>query len=331
MNKIKAGIVGAAGYTGGETLRLLLRHPFVDIHFIRSSSSAAKKVYDIHKDLLGDTELCFDAGIKLDSDVIFLCLGHGEAASFLNEHAISPQTKVIDLSQDFRLAATRRHTAQNTERNFTYGLPELRRESIKTAANISNPGCFATAIQLALLPLANKGLLKHDIHISAVTGSTGAGQGLTPTSQFSWRSGNVSVYKAFNHQHLDEVAESLVSLEPGFNSSIVFIPSRGDFTRGILASVYTSVDIGLPDAVQLYKDFYQDHPFTWVSQTSLDLKQVVGTNKCFLSLDYKDGKLLIVSVIDNLLKGAAGQAVQNMNLMFGFPEGSSLDLKSIVF
>lgn len=332
MTKIKAGIVGAAGYTGGEMIRILLNHPDVSLHFIQSTSSAGKYLYQVHGDLLGETDLRFDAAIKAGADVVFLCLGHGDSKKYLAGHDFDAAVRIIDLSQDFRLpqAVTASHD-QVTSRNFVYGLPSLNRQAIATAKNIANPGCFATAIQQALLPLAAKSLLKEDIHISAVTGSTGAGQSLSATTHFTWRENNLSVYKAFNHQHLSEIKMSLTSLQPGFNAAINFIPYRGDFTRGIIASVYTDSDLSYEEAFELYSAYYKTDPFTWVSATPVDLKQVINTNKVFLSLEKQHGKLLIISILDNLIKGASGQAVQNMNIMFGLHERAGLNLKAIAF
>jgi len=340
MNKIKAGIVGSAGYTGGEMIRILLNHPDVQIHFIQSSSSPGKYLYEVHTDLLGDTELKFDAGMKPGADVIFLCVGHGDARKFLDANNLEPTIRIIDLSQDFRLEPAmfqaeeqsgKAGENQSETRNFIYGLPALNRSAIRQARNIANPGCFATAIQLALLPLASCSLLKEDIHISAVTGSTGAGQSLAPSSHFTWRENNLSVYKAFTHQHLGEIKRSLKQLQPDFNVAVNFIPYRGDFTRGIIASVYTESDLSYDQAFELYTSYYESDPFTWVSASPIDLKQVVNTNKVFLSLQRQDGKLLIISILDNLLKGASGQAVENMNLMFDKDERAGLNLKAIAF
>ncbi len=330
MNRIKAGIVGAAGYTGGEMLRILLNHPLVDLYFAQSASSFGKYVYEVHRDLFGETELKFEVETKTGVDVVFLCVGHGEARKFMDNHNFDPQVKIIDLSQDFRLLPAEFQDGSHL-RNFTYGLPELNREAIRKATNIANPGCFATAIQLALLPLAADGLLTSDIHVSAVTGSTGAGQSLSPSTHFTWRQNNLSVYKAFTHQHLHEIGRSLDQLQPGFHAPINFIPYRGDFTRGIIASVYTACELACEEVYGLYSSYYAGHPFTWVSAGEVDLKQVVNTNKVFLSLQVHEGQLLIVSVMDNLVKGASGQAVQNMNLMFGLDEKAGLRLKPSAF
>ena len=324
---IKAGIIGAAGYTGGELIRILLNHPNAEITFAHSKSQAGKPVYATHTDLLGDTDLIF-SGEEISSllqdeslQVIFLCSGHGESRKFLVENAVPDSVKIIDLSTDFR----------NESESFIYGLPELQKDKIKTATKIANPGCFATSIELALLPLAQAGLLKNDIHVSAVTGSTGAGQSLSATTHFSWRNNNASIYKAFTHQHLTEIKMSVTKLQNGFDQAINFIPYRGDFTRGIMANVYTQYEGALEDAIELYRNFYDSHPFTHVSVTAIDLKQVVNTNKCFIYLEKHDGKLLISSIIDNLTKGASGQAVQNMNLIFGLPENAGLRLKAAAF
>lgn len=322
--KIKAGIVGGAGYTGGEMLRLLLNHPDVEIDFALSSSNDGNLVSDVHTDLYGDTDLRFSGTLKQDIDVLFLCVGHGDAKKFLDANPIDKRIKIIDLSQDFRLKAA-------AGSDWVYGLPEFNRERIKTANYIANPGCFATAIQLGLLPLAAKGLLKSEIHINATTGSTGAGQGLSTTSHFSWRNNNLSIYKAFDHQHLNEIGESMVVLDPEFGAPVTFIPQRGDFTRGILASIYLETELSAEDALKVYEDYYADAAFTHVSKKNIDLKQVVNTNKGLLYVQKHGSKLHVISIIDNLLKGASGQAVQNMNLMFGLEERQGLRLKASAF
>ena len=322
--KVKAGIIGGAGYTGGEMLRLLINHPDVDIVFVHSNSNGGNLISDVHTDLLGDTDLRFTAELSFGIDVLFLCVGHGDAKKFLTANPIPAGIKIIDLSQDFRLTV-----AAGTD--WVYGLPELNREQIKTAAYIANPGCFATCIQLGLLPLAAKGLLNSEIHINATTGSTGAGQGLAVTSHFSWRNGNISVYKAFEHQHLNEIGESLVQLDPEFNVPINFIPQRGNFTRGIMAVIYLDSDLTAEEATVLYEDYYAAHPFTHFSKKNIDLKQVVNTNKGIVHIEKHGSKLLIISIIDNLLKGASGQAIQNMNLMFGLDERQGLRLKAAAF
>ena len=322
--KIKAGIVGGAGYTGGEMLRLLVNHPDVEIVFVHSNSNAGNLISDVHTDLLGDTDLRFTEELSSAIDVLFLCVGHGDAKKFLDANPIAAGIKIIDLSQDFRLAVS-------AGKDWVYGLPELNREKIKQANFIANPGCFATSIQLALMPLAAKGLIKGEVHINATTGSTGAGQGLSTTSHFSWRNNNLSVYKAFGHQHLNEIGESLSQLDPGFDATINFIPQRGDFTRGILAAVYLDSDLTGEEAQAIYEDYYAGHAFTRVSAKNIDLKQVVNTNKGIVHVEKHGNKLLIISMIDNLLKGASGQAVQNMNLMFGLDERQGLRLKASAF
>ena len=322
-HKIKAGIIGAAGYTGGELIRILLHHSKVDIIFCYSRSQAGKKINDIHNDLLGDTDLVFTNEINQEVDVLFLCLPHGEASTFLANNSIPPSTKIIDLSNDFRL--------KENANDFIYGLPELNKEAIKQAKHIANPGCFATAIQLALLPLAKQNLLQSDIHISAITGSTGAGVSLSETSHFTWRNNNISVYKPFTHQHLGEINESLAQLQNIFTESINFIPYRGDFTRGIIATIYVDSDKSIEEVTVIYQQFYNAEPFVFISEKTVDLKQVINTNKCLLHLEKHGNKLMIISIIDNLVKGASGQAVQNMNLMFGFEENEGLNLKSVAY
>ena len=322
--KIRAGIVGGAGYTGGEMIRLLLNHPDVTISFVHSRSNAGNPLYAVHADLLGETEQLFTGDLSNDIDVMFLCLGHGESKKFLEANEVAAHVKVIDLSQDFRLGETVK------ERTFVYGLPEMQRDLIKSAQNIANPGCFATGIQLGLLPLAKAGLLK-EVHTTGITGSTGAGQSLQATSHFTWRANNISTYKVLNHQHLKEIRRSLQLLQPGFNGDVNFVPVRGDYPRGIWVTSYLQSDLSLEEAVKLYKDFYTGHPFTHVSDKQIDLKQVVNTNKCLIQLEKTGNKLVIHSIEDNLLKGASGQAVQNMNLMCGLDETAGLKLKSIVF
>jgi len=324
MEKIKAGIMGAAGYTGGELLRILINHPDVEIVFANSKSNYNKYIYQVHTDLLGETDLKFSDAISQNIDVIFLCVAHGEAKKILAENIINDSVKIIDLSQDFRYDIQSQHS-------FIYGLPELNKEQIKTAQYIANPGCFATCIQLALLPLAANLLLKSEVHISATTGSTGAGQSPSATSHFSWRSNNLSIYKPFEHQHLYEINKSIIQLQQSFNTTINFIPHRGNFTRGIFASCYIDSDMNLTDAISMYEAYYAEHPFVFISRENIDLKQVVNTNKCLLYIEKYDNKLLIVSIIDNLLKGASGQAVQNMNLMFGVEETKGLKLKASAF
>jgi N-acetyl-gamma-glutamyl-phosphate reductase len=323
---IKAGIIGGAGYTGGEMLRLLIHHPKVKIAWVHSKSNGGKPVSDVHTDLFGDTNLRFASEFDTKVDVVFLCVGHGEARKFLKENPFPIKTSIIDLSQDFRLEA---NNIANETTNWVYGLPELNREGIRKAQFVANPGCFATCLQLALLPLAAKELLNEEIHISATTGSTGAGQSLSATSHFSWRNNNLSVYKALEHQHLHEIRQSVKQLQGNFDKSINFIPYRGAFTRGILATTYLETSLSLEDAYALFENFYATHPFTHVSRQNIDLKQVVNTNKGLVYLEKHGSKLVIISMIDNLLKGASGQAVQNMNLMFGLDEMAGLRLKPV--
>jgi N-acetyl-gamma-glutamyl-phosphate reductase len=323
-HKIKAGIVGGAGYTGGEMIRILLNHPDVEIAFVHSRSNAGNPLYAVHADLLGETDLTFAADLSNDIDVLFLCLGHGEAKKFLEANTIAPSVKIIDLSQDFRLGESL------PGREFVYGLPELQRDKIKTAKNIANPGCFATAIQLGLLPLAQAGLLQ-EVHTTGITGSTGAGQSLQGTTHFTWRANNVSTYKVLTHQHLKEIRRTLQLLQPAFTGNINFVPVRGDYPRGIWITSYLESDLTLEAALQLYKSYYASHPFTHVSDKQIDLKQVVNTNKCLVQLEKIGTKLVIHSIEDNLIKGASGQAVQNMNLACGLEETAGLKLKSIVF
>jgi N-acetyl-gamma-glutamyl-phosphate reductase len=326
MTTIKAGIVGGAGYTGGELIRLLLHHPYTTITFIHSRSQAGKLVSSVHQDLAGDLDLKFANELNVDIDVLFLCVGHGEAKQFFEEFNIPDQVKVIDLSQDFRLT----QNAQTGKRKFVYGLPELNREAIKTAANIANPGCFATSIQLGLLPLAKAGLL-NNVYTTGITGSTGAGQSLTSTSHFSWRANNIQAYKTLTHQHMGEIVQSLLQLQPAGSLDLSFIPWRGDFTRGIFISSQLSCDLIIDELYELYIDYYASHPFIYVSRETIYLKQVINTNKCMIQLEKVGTKLVIHTCIDNLLKGASGQAVQNMNLMFGIEETAGLKLKAIGF
>jgi N-acetyl-gamma-glutamyl-phosphate reductase len=323
---IRAGIVGGAGYTGGELIRLLIHHPGVSVSFIHSRSHAGKTVRSIHQDLIGETDLKFTGEINNDIDVLFLCVGHDEAKKFLEENKVEKKIKIIDLSQDFRLAQNSKYET----RNFIYGLPELNKEKIRSANNIANPGCFATGIQLGLLPLAKAGLLE-DIYTTGITGSTGAGQALTTTSHFSWRANNIQAYKTLTHQHLGEIGESLKQLQRKGNIDLSFIPWRGDFARGIFISSQITCTWKIQKLIGLYEDFYADHPFTFLSQDVIFLKQVVNTNKGVIQLEKVGSKLVIHSVIDNLLKGASGQAVQNMNLMFGIDECAGLNLKATAF
>ncbi len=323
---IKVGIVGGSGYTGGELIRILLNHSKTEIDFVYSTTRAGKKVSTAHPDLLGSTEMKFTGDVNLNVDVVFLCLGHGNSTKFLNENNFSKYTKIIDLSNDFRL----NDDSVYDGKEFVYGLPELKKSSIVNAKHIANPGCFATAIQLALLPLAKAQVLNKQVHVNAVTGSTGAGVSPSGTTHFSWRNNNVSWYKPFTHQHLGEINESLKGLQEN-PFEIMFLPNRGNFTRGILATAYTHFEGTEEEAKQLYKDFYKDAEFTQVAEEPINLKQVVNTNQCHIHLHKHEDTLLITSAIDNLLKGASGQAVQNMNLMFGYSENEGLQLKAGVY
>lgn len=318
---MKAGIVGGAGYTAGELLRLLINHPQAEISFINSTSNAGNPVGAVHCGL-EESDLVFTDTLPLDSiDVLFICSAHGQSSKFLSEHQLPTNIKVIDLAQDFR----------DEHDGFVYGLPELQRDNIKGAVKVANPGCFATAIQLTLLPAAAAGLLPADVHITGVTGSTGAGVKPGATTHFSWRTDNLSVYKAFTHQHLAEIKRSLQKLQPGCNSELNFVPMRGDFARGIFVMTYFTTDISQEEAQKLYADYYAPHPFAYVSPRPVNLKQAVNTNRCCMSVEKHDDKLLVISAIDNLLKGASGQAVQNMNLMFGLDETAGLRLKPSAF
>ena len=324
MTKIKVGVIGGAGYTAGELLRILINHPNVDIVFVNSSSNAGNPVADVHSGLIGETNLTFTSELPLNKvDALFLCSAHGDSKKFLEANEIPVSIKIIDLSTDYR--------AKSPSHDFIYGLPELNREEIKKANRVANPGCFATAIQLALFPLAAAGLLTDEVHVNAITGSTGAGVKPSETSHFSWRNNNISIYKPFGHQHLEEIGQSLRQLQAGFNKALNFIPVRGNFARGIYATTYTSCALSLDEAKKLYSEFYKNAAFTFVVDKNPDLKQVVNTNKGIVYLEKHDDKLLSVSMIDNLLKGASGQAVQNMNLMFGLDEKTGLGLKSIGF
>jgi len=326
MQKVNIGILGGAGYTGGELLRVLFRHPNAHIAFVHSTSNAGELVSKVHADLLGDTELNFASELDPNIDVLFLCVGHGDAKKFLTANEIKSSIKIIDLSQDFRLAST----SSIGDKQFVYGLPELQREKIKEANYIANPGCFATAIQLGLLPLAAKGLLQ-DVYTTGITGSSGAGQGLASTSHFSWRANNIQAYKTLQHQHLNEIGESLATLQGNQNAEVNFVPWRGDFTRGIFVTSVVSSDLSIEEVNELYDAYYKTHPFTHVSKNNIDLKQVVNTNKCLIHIEKQGNKIAIHTVIDNLLKGAVGQAVQNMNLIFGLEEGTGLQLKANYF
>ncbi len=321
---IKAGIIGGAGYTAGELIRILIHHPQVELVFVNSTSNAGNKLTDVHSGLLGDTDMIFTDQLPYDKiDVLFFCTAHGDTKKFLDANTVPAHLKIIDLSTDYR--------QESSEHEFVYGLPELNKDRIKKANRIANPGCFATAIQLGLLPLAKAGLIKSEVHINAITGSTGAGVKPSATSHFSWRENNISVYKAFEHQHLNEIGQSLTQLQRGFNQDINFIPVRGNFTRGIFVTTYLNYDGSLEDATKLYEDFYKDHPFAILTDKNPDLKQVVNTNKGIVHLEKHGNKLLILSCIDNLLKGASGQAVQNMNLIFGLDEKEGLGLKATGF
>ncbi len=320
--KIRVGIIGGAGYTAGELIRILVNHPQAELSFVHSDSSAGKYLWQVHGGLFGDTSMQFCDSFELGSaDVLFLCSAHGKSREFWESHDRPAGLRVIDLAQDFR----------DESEGYVYGLPEMQREKIAKADLIANPGCFATAIQLALLPLAEAGLIRSEVCVNAVTGSTGAGVKPSETTHFSWRSGNVSAYKIFEHQHLKEIRRNLSLLQEGFDSPIDFIPMRGDFTRGIFATVHLDCELDLDEAYSLYRGFYSDAAFTFVSDAPVDLKQVVNTNKCLLSLEKHSGRLVICSVIDNLLKGASGQAVQNMNLIFGLDEDCGLRLKASAF
>jgi N-acetyl-gamma-glutamyl-phosphate reductase len=324
---IKVGIVGGAGYTAGELIRLLVNHPSVELNFVYSTSNAENFIYEVHQDLLGALELKFTSEVNTNVDVLFLCLGHGNSKKFLEKNLFSNNTKIIDLSNDFRLNAD----AVFQNKKFVYGLPEAQKSEIIKAQNIANPGCFATAIQLALLPLAKMGLLKSEVHINATTGATGAGVSPSETTHFSWRDNNFSVYKAFTHQHLGEIGESLTKLQPNFSETLFFIPNRGNFSRGIFASIYLDFEESIEYANEIFENFYQNAAYTHVSKLPIHLKQVVNTNNCFLYLQKHNNKLLITSAIDNLLKGASGQAIQNMNLMLGLNENEGLNLKATAF
>lgn len=325
---VRVGIIGGAGYTGGELIRILLQHPKVTLVFVQSSSNAGNPLYQVHADLLGDTELHFIANHHFEVDVLFFCAGHGEAKKFVLENSIPDTIKLIDIGNDFRL----QQDATIGNRTFVYGLPEINKAAIQSAQNIANPGCFATAIQLGLLPLANAGLLT-DAYVTGITGSTGAGQGLSSTSHFSWRANNIQPYKTLQHQHLGEITESLVQLanQPNFQPQINFVPWRGDFTRGIFVSSTLKIVESLASLQQLYKAFYADAVFTLIAQQPIFLKQVVNTNKCLIQLEKVADTLVVHSTIDNLLKGASGQAVQNLNLLFGWEENTGLRLKSNYF
>ena len=320
---INIGIIGGSGYTAGELIRILMFHPNAKLDFVYSTTNAGKPLSVAHHDLMGDIEMNFTDTVNPNVNVVFLCLGHGKSISFLKENQFASYTKIIDLGNDFRLTKDKEFEGKS----FVYGLPELNKIDIQNANYIANPGCFATAIQLALLPLAADGLLTEDVHINATTGSTGAGVGLTPTSHFSWRNNNFSHYKAFEHQHLGEINQSINQLQASYSDELIFVPNRGDFPRGIFATLYTKSEESLEDLVAKYEAFYVDQPFVTVTTSNINMKQVVQTNKCIISLMKKGNRVLITSIIDNLVKGASGQAIQNMNLMFGLDETTGLHLK----
>ncbi|WP_018126265.1 N-acetyl-gamma-glutamyl-phosphate reductase [Balneola vulgaris] len=319
---IKVGIIGGGGYTAGELIRLLVAHPKAELVSIMSNSHISKKIYEAHPDLIGETDLVFESELKDDVELVFICSGHGKSKEILASGIIPTQAKIIDLSTDFRY---------KEDHGFIYGLPELKRKQIRTADYVANPGCFATCIQLCLIPLAAAKNLNNDIHISAITGSTGAGQKPTANTHFSWRSNNASIYKAFKHQHLVEVSHSIIELQHSFNQSIHFIPFRGAFTRGIIAACYMHTSLTLEEATHLFSTYYAHHPFIIISEKAVDVKQVVNSNKCIIHLQKEGHQLLITGVIDNLLKGASGQAIQNMNLMFAMDESLGLKLKGSAF
>ncbi len=324
---IRAAIAGSSGYVAGELIRCLVHHPGASIDSLFSRSESGQKVSDIHKDLFACQDLVFTGDISPDADVVFLCMGHGDSTGFLSENSFSADTKIIDLSHDFRLRAS----SQFGDKSFVYGLPELNKEKIASSSYIANPGCFATAILLGLLPLARSGLLHGDVHIHGITGSTGAGRQHSPTTHFSWRDNNISIYKPFEHQHLAEITESIASLQQGFAGEINFLPVRGDFTRGIFATMYTKCSLPEEKLVDIYEEFYRDEAFTHISKSGINLKQVINTNNCLIQVQRIGGRVLITSVIDNLLKGAAGAAIQNMNLMLGLPETMGLNFKASSF
>ncbi len=324
---IKVGIIGGAGYTAGELIRLVINHPKIELDFVFSTSNAGNKIIDIHQDLIGEIDLNFTDKINKNIGVLFLCLGHGNSTAFLQKNKFSKNTKIIDLSNDFRLENDKTFEGNN----FVYGLPELNKKAIKTTSCLANPGCFATVIQLAILPLADAKLLVDDVHVNAVTGATGAGTSFSKTTHFTWRDNNFSSYKTFTHQHLGEINQNIKLLQNNFDNEVIFIPNRGNFSRGIFVTTYTKFKGTIKEAKKMYKEFYKDAAFTFVSDNELHLKQVVNTNKCLIHLQKHNEKLLITSIIDNLLKGASGQAIQNLNLMFGFDETEGLNLKANYF
>ena len=324
---VQVGIIGGAGYTAGELIRLLMHHSKAEINFVYSTSNAGNKISAVHQDLVGSLNLKFTNQINPNVDLLFLCLGHGNSMKCLENNTFSAQTKIIDLGNDFRLEKDKVFQGKT----FVYGLPELQKEAIVNANYIANPGCFATAIQLALLPLADVNLLQNDVHVNAVTGATGAGTSLSKTTHFTWRDNNFSYYKPFTHQHLGEINQSVKQLQFGFDSDINFMPNRGNFSRGIFATAYTNYEGSLEGAKSIFNEFYKDAVFTFISDEELHLKQVVNTNKCLIHVHKHNNKILVTSIIDNLLKGASGQAIQNMNLMFGFEETEGLQLKATYF
>lgn len=320
---IRAGVIGGAGYAGGELVRLLLAHPDVEISYVVSNSQAGKSLHDVHHDLLGLTKMIFSDTFHNDIDVLFICSGHGKSKEFIENNSIDDPIVIIDLSRDYRL--------KEEGNEFVYGLCELNKERIANSKKIANCGCFATCIQLGLLPAAKEGWINSDVHVNAITGSTGAGQAKLDTTHFTWRNSNISVYKAFRHQHLDEIIQSVRQEYPGFHSDINFLPVRGDFTRGIYASMYFDCEEPIEKISKNYRDYYADSPFVHITERNIALKEVVNTNMNYLHLERIDNKLLIISILDNLLKGAAGQAVQNMNIVFGLEESTGLHLKASAF
>ena len=321
----KIGIVGGSGFTGGELIRILLNHPKFKIKFIYSLSQNGKNIHEIHPDLLGKTDIIFSDQITTDVDVLFLCLGHGKSRIFLDKYNFKSDTIIIDLSSDFRLINNNKYKS----RNFLYSLPEFNREKIKQSKSIANPGCFATAIQIGLLPLLVNNLIKNDIHINAITGSTGAGKISSDTNNFNWRNNNLSIYKPFHHQHLNEIYQTLNIL--GNDSKIYFVPYRGNFTRGIFTSIYMKFDHEIEDIKIIYEDFYKNHPFTFLSKNDINLKEVINTNNCHVKIQFHESIIHITTVLDNLLKGASGQAVQNLNIIYGYEESLGLNFKGSIY
>ena len=321
----KIGILGGSGFTGGELIRILLNHPKFKIKFIYSLSQNGKNIHEIHPDLLGKTDIIFSDQITTDVDVLFLCLGHGKSRIFLDKYNFKSDTIIIDLSSDFRSINNNKYKS----RNFLYSLPEFNREKIKQSKSIANPGCFATAIQIGLLPLLVNNLIKNDIHVNAITGSTGAGKISSDTNNFNWRNNNLSIYKPFHHQHLNEIYQTLNIL--GNDSKIYFVPYRGNFTRGIFTSIYMKLDHKIKDIEIIYKDFYKNHPFTFLSKNDINLKEVINTNNCHVKIQFHESIIHITTVLDNLLKGASGQAVQNLNIIYGYEESLGLNFKGSIY